>query len=59
MLRWVLQLGHTLAAATANPAHMLSDLDVFEFELTDREMADIGALDVAPDDPTKEMCLYN
>ena len=38
---------------------MLSDLDVFDFELTDREMADIGALDVAPDDPTKEMCLYN
>ena len=49
----------TLAAATANPAHMLSDLDVFDFELTDREMSDIGALDVAPDDPTKEMCLYN
>ena len=59
VLRWVLQLGHTLAAATANPAHMLSDLDVFDFELTTKEMADIGALDVAPDDPTKEMCLYN
>ena len=59
VLRWVLQLGHTLAAATANPAHMLSDLDVFDFELTDREMSAIGALDVAPDDPTKEMCLYN
>ena len=59
VLRWVLQLGHTLAAATANPAHMLSDLDVFDFELTAAEMSAIGALDVAPDDPTKEMCLYN
>ena len=59
VLRWVLQLGHTLAAATANPTHMVSDLDVFDFELTPSEMSAIGALDVAPDDPTKEMCLYN
>lgn len=58
VLRWVLQLGHTLTAATAKEAHMLSDLDVFDWKLSDAEMAQISALDVAPDDPTKNMCLY-
>ena len=59
VLRWILQLGFTMTAATANPAHMLSDLDVFGWSLTDAEMSAISSLDVAPDDPTKEMCLYN
>ena len=59
VLRWILQLGFTMTAATANPAHMLSDLDVFGWSLTDTEMSAISSLDVAPDDPTKEMCLYN
>jgi 2,5-diketo-D-gluconate reductase A len=59
VLRWVLQLGYALTAATTNAAHMASDLDIFSFGLTDKEMKDIGALTVAPDDPTKDMCLYN
>ena len=58
LLRWILQLGYTLTAATANVAHMRTDLDLFDFSLTDAEMTAISALDVAPDDPTKEMCLY-
>ena len=55
----MLQLGHTLTAATASKAHMLSDLTIFGWSLDDGEMQQISALDVAPDDPTKEMCLYN
>ena len=38
---------------------MLSDLDLFGWELSAAEMAQISALDVAPDDPTKNMCLYD
>ena len=59
VLRWVVQLGHTLAAASFTQDHMMSDLDVFDWALTDEEMDLISALDVAPDDPTKEMCLYD
>ena len=59
VLRWIVQLGHTLTAATMSKEHMLGDLDVFEWELTDAEMAKVTALDVAPDDPTKEMCRYD
>lgn len=58
VLRWVVQLGHTLTAATANEAHMLSDLNIFAWQLSDAEMEQISALNVAPDDPTKNMCLY-
>ena len=59
VLRWVVQLGLTMTAATAKPSHMASDLGIFDWSLTDEEMTKIGALTVAPDDPTKDMCLYN
>ena len=34
------------------------DADALRVQLSDAEMAQISALDVAPDDPTKNMCLY-
>jgi 2,5-diketo-D-gluconate reductase A len=59
VLRWVTQLGYALTAASFSREHMLSDLDVFDWSLTDEEMTLIAALQVAPDDPTKNMCLYD
>ena len=59
VLRWVVQLGFALTAASFTKPHMLSDLDVFDWSLTDAEMRQISALDIAPDDPTKNMCIYD
>jgi 2,5-diketo-D-gluconate reductase A len=59
VLRWVVQLGFALTAASFSKAHMLSDLDVFNWSLSNEEMKQISALDIAPDDPTKNMCLYD
>ena len=58
-LRWVLQQGHALVTSTESPPHMASDLDVFDWSLTEDEMRQISALEIAPDDPTKSMCLYD
>ena len=55
-LRWVLQLGHALTTCTENVAHMRSDLEVFDFELSDDEMRRLNDLSNVPNDPTP-MCL--
>lgn len=58
-LRWVLQRGHALATSTVNPAYMTEDLEAAapDWALSAPQLAAIDALDVAPDDPVKAMCL--
>lgn len=48
MLRWHFQEGNVVFPKTLNPAHMASNIDIFDFALTDEEMAKIDAL---PQDP--------
>lgn len=48
ILRWSYQEGNVIFPKTLNPAHMADNLDIFDFELTDDEMARIGALPQRP-----------
>ncbi len=45
ILRWHLQQGFVVIPKSTNPAHIAANRDVFDFELTDDEMARIAALD--------------
>lgn len=44
ILRWMLQEGVVTFPKTTNPQHALDNIDVFDFELSDDEMARINAL---------------
>lgn len=44
ILRWHLQEGNVTFPKTLNPEHMAQNIDIFDFELTDGEMARIDAL---------------
>jgi diketogulonate reductase-like aldo/keto reductase len=44
VLRWHLQRGFVAIPKSTNAAHIVSNLDVFDFELTEAEMAGINAL---------------
>lgn len=44
VLRWHVQRGFVAIPKSTNPAHIAANLDVFDFELTDAEMAGIDAL---------------
>lgn len=44
ILRWMLQEGVVTFPKTTNPQHILDNIDVFDFELSDDEMARINAL---------------
>eukprot|EP00536_Pseudo-nitzschia_multiseries_P012972 jgi/Psemu1/320374/estExt_fgenesh1_pm.C_5270002 len=44
MLRWGLQTGAAIIPGTGNPRYMRENLSVYEFELSDEEMASIGAV---------------
>lgn len=44
ILRWMLQEGVVTFPKTTNPQHVLDNIDVFDFELSDDEMARINAL---------------
>lgn len=44
ILRWHMQEGNVVFPKTTNPAHMASNADIFDFELTDDEMAQINAI---------------
>lgn len=44
ILRWMLQEGVVTFPKTTNPQHILDNIDVFDFELSDDEMARISAL---------------
>lgn len=48
ILRWHLQEGNVTFPKTLNPAHMKDNIDIFDFELTDEEIAQINALPQAP-----------
>ena len=44
ILRWHMQEGNVVFPKTTNPAHMASNVDIFDFELTDDEMAQVNAI---------------
>lgn len=45
ILRWHLQAGHIAIPGSNNPDHIREDIELFDFELTDEEMAKMTALD--------------
>ena len=45
ILRWDLQRSIVVIPGSSNPDHIKENLDLFEFELTDAEMEQVGALD--------------
>jgi len=45
MLRWHLQEGRSVIPKSVKPARLAENLDVFDFDLTSAEIADIDALD--------------
>lgn len=44
IMRWLLQEGNVVFPKTLNPEHMKENIEVFDFELTDAEMAEINSL---------------
>jgi 2,5-diketo-D-gluconate reductase A len=45
LIRWSIQLGNVVIPRSANPERIKSNLDVFNFELSDDQMAALNALD--------------
>ena len=45
ILRWHLQAGHIAIPGSNNPDHILENISIFDFELTDAEMAAMTAID--------------
>jgi 2,5-diketo-D-gluconate reductase A len=45
LIRWSIQLGNVVIPRSANPERIKSNLDVFDFELSDDEMSTLGGLD--------------
>lgn len=45
ILRWHLQAGNIAIPGSSNPDHILENLSIFDFELSDEEMAQLTALD--------------
>lgn len=45
ILRWNLQKSVVVIPGSSNPSHIRENLDIFDFELTSNEMAQINALD--------------
>lgn len=45
ILRWHVQMGTSITPGSMNPAHIADNADIFDFELTDEEMAEIAKLD--------------
>jgi diketogulonate reductase-like aldo/keto reductase len=43
-LRWLVQQNVVPIPRTSNPQHLADNLNVFDFTLTDAEMAEIGGL---------------
>lgn len=45
ILRWDLQRGVVVIPGSSNPDHIKENISIFDFELTDKEMAQMAALD--------------
>jgi diketogulonate reductase-like aldo/keto reductase len=45
LIRWSIQLGNVVIARSSSPERITSNLDVFDFELTDDEMDTLNGLD--------------
>jgi diketogulonate reductase-like aldo/keto reductase len=45
ILRWHLQTGNIAIPGSSNPAHILENISIFDFELTNEEMQRMSALD--------------
>lgn len=45
ILRWHIQDGNVVIPGSKNPAHIRDNFDLFDFALTDEEMAEIAAMD--------------
>ena len=45
ILRWHVQMGTSIIPGSKNPAHIADNADIFDFALTDDEMARIAQLD--------------
>ena len=45
ILRWHLQLGNIVIPKSVTPERMRENIDIFDFELSDQEMAAIGELE--------------
>lgn len=45
ILRWHIQTGNIVFPKSTNPEHLAANINIFDFELTDDEMAAIDALD--------------
>lgn len=45
ILRWHVQLGHSIVPGSKTPSHIAENLDLFDFELTNEEMAQFNGLD--------------
>lgn len=45
ILRWHTQFGNIVIPGSTNPAHIRDNADIFDFKLTDEEMAEIARLD--------------
>jgi len=52
ILRWHMQEGHSAIPGSKNPDHIKENISIFDFQLSDKDMADIRALN-------KEQRLYN
>lgn len=64
VLRFETQDGLVTLPKSSNPAHIASNLDIFDFELTDNEMTAMRALDTGkgthdPEDPANEQRLLS
>jgi diketogulonate reductase-like aldo/keto reductase len=45
VIRWHLQLGNVVIPKSVTPERIRQNIDVFDFELSDQQMASIDALD--------------
>lgn len=45
ILRWHIQEGNVIFPKSTSPAHIADNMDIFDFELTDDEMAQVALLD--------------
>jgi len=53
-LRWVVQQGIPVIPKSASPKHLQSNFDIFDFELTDAEMATLSAATSPPETGTPQ-----